>query len=187
MFELFEWFPGMSDRINDSEFREYYYDFLVESGICGTVFLWAMIITFTTLIVFYLVGCNLSHRVANTFVWLGVLAATCLSVFTTTYTLVQGTDDENDPRGVYLSALDSDTGTLSRLKQDSENITSEQIDLISDTCNRYLAQFDNKEETLPIEMAIICTLYSFIVFVVLSFILRRFTIHGKGVPNLPFI
>lgn len=193
MFKLFEWYPDIAARVGDNKYFEYYKDFLIESGICGTVFLWAMIITVVLLLLFYLVGCRLWHKVANSFVWLGVLAVTCVLTFTTTYSLVLGNDSKTDPTGVYLSALaDKDalgntTGTLKRLQGNIDNLTEEASRELKNTCEAYLEQFSTGEETLPYEMAFICTIYSFIVFVAGSLLVRRFSIHGRGIPRIPFL
>lgn len=184
MIELFKWLPDLASRLNGtygeygSDFGEYYRDYLQNTDICSTVFLWGMVVTAVIAAAYYFVGCNRWYRVANRGAWLVMLLFACALSFGITYTLVLGNDAEEpeERTGVYSSA---DT-TRERLREgieDEDTLTS-----IDDICDAYRKQYSDGTESLPMEMGSAMALYSFILFLILSIVFKKYTIHGVGIP-----
>lgn len=186
MYKFFQWLPDFVSRIDGegeyAQFGEYYRDFLIESGICGSVITWGLIVTLIVVSLYYFIGCNKWHAVANRPIWGVVLLLTCGITFLMTYNSVLGNYDEKKEHlsGVYAVALNNDNGTWQRLRKGIED--EEHLSRIDRVRDAYIEQFRNGSEKLPIEMGLAVSLFTLIEFFGFSIWFKRYTRHGAGVP-----
>lgn len=179
MEKLYSWGTSLPEKIDNSEYAEFFKDYIFGSHICTKIFVTGLIIALITTILFYFVVCNKWFRLAKRWIWLVVGLCTISICTAVNYHQIMGEMDENGgkSRGIYAWSEETQETLLKSAGTNTAVITQ-----IVELSENYRASLQSGEETLPWELARFNQLYTSIWFVLLSFLFKNHTIHGKAVP-----
>lgn len=188
--DFYSWCTSLGEKLlsggKNEEFVDYYTGYFTETPVCSTIF-WTGMGIATIIAVFYYFGvCNFVFRLAKRWVWLCVLALVFVITLFTTIPQIIG-HDANDPEnstGIFFVANEIESEKLDNTEDDSMR---EELQKIG---NGFREQFVAKDgsffmimdENLPMEMGIVNAIYASLMFILLSFVFKRYTTHGTAVP-----
>lgn len=192
---FFSIFTSLGDKLNgenlvNPDFADYYVAYFQETSICSSIFWTGLITALVVALLFYYVVCNKFYVLAKRYVWCVILVLVFGITFATTLSSVVGHDNDDPAQstGLFFNAHQKEAELLDGT--DDEDARRE----IIDTANAYRAQFKCSDDSilmdefLPFEMSIVNGIASAILFLVFSLIithvdfLKRYTIHGAGIP-----
>lgn len=192
---FFSFFTSLGDKLNgvdleNPDFVDYYVAYFQETSICSSV-LWAgLFIALVIAVLFYYVICNKFYVLAKRYIWCIIMLLVCGITFATTLSSIVGNDNEDIEQStcLFFNAHQKEAEFLDGT--DDEDARRE----IIETAEDYRAQFKSSddsifmEESLPIEMSVVNGIAASILFLFFSLIithvnfLKRYTIHGAGIP-----
>lgn len=186
--DLYSWCTSLGDKIvtggENEEFIDYYTGYFVDTPVCRTVFLMGMAIAALIAALYYFGACNFVFRLAKRWVWLCVLVLVFLATLFATIPQIVGVcgDNIDNSTGIFKTAYD-----VADTKKDfvsDESATNEIEVLRQEFCDQFVAGEDSfmMSESLPLEMALANAVYASLLFIILSFVFKRFTIHGAAIP-----
>lgn len=195
-FSIFDLFTSIGEKAASGNTdidgsSDFYFDYFQETSICSSLFWMGSIVALIAAVVFYYVICNKVHALANRLVWciILVLVGGITFVLSTSTIVGEDNDDPEQSTGVFYTAHNI---TETRLLDgtDDEEARDEIVSIAED----YRAQFKTSddsmlmEESLPYEMSCVNSGISVILFLIFSLLvthvgfLRKYTIHGAGIP-----
>jgi len=185
--DFYSWFTSLGEKLSNGiednpDFVDYYNAYFKDTAVCGTIFWTAIVIAVAFALLYYFGVCNFFFKLAKRWVWMCVLAVVFLITFFTTSPLIVGNNSENpeESTGIFYVAYETETDKLESTGDD------EARNGIMSTAEDFRKSFDDNmfvmEESLPLEMATTNACLAAFVFIILSFILKRFTVHGSSIP-----
>lgn len=185
--DLYSWFTSLGEKLSNGiednpDYVDYYKAYFEDTAICGTIFWVAIIIAVAFALLYYFGVCNFFFKLAKRWIWLSVLALVFMITLFATSPLIVGYNTENpeESTGVFFAAYETETEKLENTSDD------EARNAIMTTASDFRDRFDGSmfimEEELPFEMALVNACLAAFVFIILSFILKRFTVHGSSIP-----
>lgn len=185
---FYSWCTSLGDKLlnggENEEFIDYYTGYFADTSVCSTIFWTGVCIAAVIAVLYYFGICNFAFKLAKRWVWLCVLALVFVVTMFTTIPQIVGNDaeDPEDATGVFFESYNIESEKLDGTDDDSMREELQQI--ASDFREQFLAKEDGvmMRESLPYEMALVNAIYATILFVVLSFLFKRYTTHGAAVP-----
>lgn len=180
--DFFSFLTSLPDKLasggDNENFVDFYNDYFAGTSVCGTILLYALIISLVIAGVYYFGICNKYFVLAKRLVWLGVLALVFICTYFVSYECIKGSDNEEaeNSTGVYYSAYQTETDKLDNTDDPTERTQ------IQETALMFRNSFDSGEETLPIEISIVNSFYAILLFFIFSLAFKKHTIHGSAIP-----
>ena len=186
--DFYKWCTSLGEKLlnggENEEFVDYYTGYFVDTSVCSTIFWTGMGIAAAIAVLYYFGICNFFFKLAKRWVWLCVLALVFVITLFTTIPQIVGHDADNpeDATGIFHVAYNIESSKLDGTDDDSMR---EELQLTaSDFREQFLAKEDSimMRESLPLQMALTNAVYAILLFIILSFLFKRHTIHGAAVP-----
>lgn len=187
--DFYSWCTSLGEKLlnggeENKEFVDYYTGYFADTSVCSTIFWTGMGIAAAIAALYYFGICNFVFKLAKRWVWLCVLALVFAITLFTTISQIVGHDADNpeEATGIFFVAYNIESDKLDGTDDDSMREELQQT--ASDFREQFLAKEDSvmMRESLPLEMALANAVYAIWLFIVLSFLFKRYTTHGAAVP-----
>lgn len=179
MENLYSWCTSLGEKLESSDYVEYFHDYFVETSVCTNVFITGVISALVIAAVYYFIICNKLFALAKRYFWVLTVFVTFLTSLAVSYSVIMGVDsgDPEECTGIYHSSYNTEE-RLKKLTSGNDEISIE----ISNTADSYRESLRSGEELLPMEIAIVNAFYSILFYLLFSLLFKKHTTHGKAIP-----
>lgn len=179
MEKLYSWCTSLGEKLESSEYVEYFYDYFVETAICINLFIIGVVSALVIALIYYFIICNKSFALAKRYFWTITVFVTFLTSLVISNSVIMGNDngDPEESSGIYFKSYETEENLLDMAGDNTEV----RID-ISNMAENYRESLRSGEELLPMEIAIVNAFYSILFYLLFSLIFKKYTTHGKAIP-----
>jgi len=179
MRNLYSWCTSLAEKLESSDYVEYFQDYFVETSVCTNVFIVGLGSALMIAAIYYFIICNKSFALAKRYFWAITVFVTFLTSLVISYSVIIGNDsgDPEECTGIFYSSYK----TQERLV-DFASGNDEVIIEVNNTADNYRESLRSGEELLPMEIALVNAFYSILFYVLFSLLFKRHTTHGKAIP-----
>lgn len=179
MEKIFSWCTSLTEKLESSNYVEYFHDYFVETAICAKVLGVGLLIALLVALIYYWFVCNRFFALAKRGVWIVILLLTFVASIFISYQMIMGNDsgDSDNSTGIYLASYLTEEELVSNTNGNTDAIVA-----INTTAGNYRNELSSGIETLPIEIAIVNAFYTIIFYLLFSLVLKKHTTHGKAIP-----
>lgn len=173
----FSLFTDIDSLASNSPYAQFFKDYFITSSVCLEVLGIGLLISAVLCMLFYYGVGNHIYVLSKRIVWLIVLVITCISVFCISNSYIIGTDggDSTTSSGLYYQSYITEETLTDGLKSDAAKP-------IHKKAQAYRNEFREENVSLPSDIAIINTIYAFVLFLLLSLCVKKRTTHAKAIP-----
>ena len=106
MEKLYSWCTSLFEKLESSDYVEYFQDYFVETSVCTNVFIVGFISSLVIAAIYYFVICNKSFALAKRYFWAITVFVTFLTSLIISYSVVMGSDsgDPEESTGIFYSS-----------------------------------------------------------------------------------
>ena len=179
MEKLSSWCTSLFEKLESSDYVEYFQDYFVETSVCTNVFIVGLISALVIAVIYYFIICNKSFALAKRYFWAITVFVTFLTSLIISYSVVVGSDsgDPEESTGIFYSSYKSQE-RLVEFASGNDEVTIE----INNAADNYRESLRSGEELLPMEIALVNAFYSILLYLLFSLLFKKHTTHGKAIP-----
>lgn len=179
MEKLYSWCTSLFEKLESSDYVEYFQDYFVETSVCTNVFIVGFISSLVIAAIYYFVICNKSFALAKRYFWAITVFVTFLTSLIISYSVVMGSDsgDPEESTGIFYSSYKTQE-RLVDFASGNDEVTIE----INNAADNYRESLRSGEELLPMEIALVNAFYSILFYLLFSLLFKKHTTHGKAIP-----
>ena len=179
MEKLYSWCTSLVEKLESSDYVEYFQDYFVETSVCTNVFIVGFISSLVIAAIYYFVICNKSFALAKRYFWAITVFVTFLTSLIISYSVVMGSDsgDPEESTGIFYSSYKTQE-RLVDFASGNDEVTIE----INNAADNYRESLRSGEELLPMEIALVNAFYSILFYLLFSLLFKKHTTHGKAIP-----
>ena len=177
MNKLFEWCTSLSEKMSEGNYAVYFNEYFHDGNILKTVFLFAISVALVVSLIYYLVICNVSFKLAKRWCWLIILCFVGIITLFLSNDYMVGKDGNNDDSSGFYYNIDKVRENLYNLA-----ITDDERSLIDNVSGSLRDSINEDTEPLFVELSFINAIYAIVIFVIFSIFFKRFSTHGKAIP-----
>lgn len=179
MEKLYSWCTSLADKLESSDYVEYFQDYFVETSVCTNVFIIGLISALVIAVVYYFIICNKSFALSKRYFWVITVFVTFLTSLIVSYNFIMGSDsgDPDESTGIFYSSYKTQE-RLVDFASGNDKVTIE----INNVADNYRESLRSGEEVLPMEIALTNAFYSILLYLLFSLLFKKHTIHGKAIP-----
>ena len=179
MEKLYSWCTSLVEKLESSEYVEYFQDYFVETSVCTNVFIVGLISALVIAVIYYFIICNKSFTLAKRYFWAITVFVTFLTSLIISYSVVVGSDsgDPEESTGIFYSSYKTQE-RLVEFASGNDEVTIE----INNAADNYRESLRSGEELLPMEIALVNAFYSILLYLLFSLLFKKHTTHGKAIP-----
>lgn len=179
MEKLYSWCTSLFEKLESSDYVEYFQDYFVETSVCTNVFIVGFISSLVIAAIYYFVICNKSFALAKRYFWAITVFVTFLTSLIISYSVVMGSDsgDSDESTGIFYSSYKTQE-RLVDFASGNDEVTIE----INNAADNYRESLRSGEELLPMEIALVNAFYSILFYLLFSLLFKKHTTHGKAIP-----
>ena len=118
MEKIFSWCTSLTEKLESSNYVEYFHDYFVETAICAKVLGVGLLIALLVALIYYLFVCNRFFALAKRGVWVVILLLTFVASIFISYQMIMGNDrgDSDNSTGIYLASYLTEEELVSNTK-----------------------------------------------------------------------
>lgn len=179
MEKLYSWCTSLVEKLESSDYVEYFQDYFVETSVCTNVFIVGFISALVIAVIYYFIICNKSFALAKRYFWAITVFVTFLTSLIISYSVVMGSDsgDPEESTGIFYSSYKTQE-RLVEFASGNDEVTIE----INNAADNYRESLRSGEELLPMEIALVNAFYSILFYLLFSLLFKKYTTHGKAIP-----
>lgn len=179
MEKLYSWCTSLVEKLESSDYVEYFQDYFVETSVCTNVFIVGLISALVIAVIYYFIICNKSFALAKRYFWAITVFVTFLTSLIISYSVVMGSDsgDPEESTGIFYSSYKTQE-RLVEFASGNDEVTIE----INNAADNYRESLRSGEELLPMEIALVNAFYSILLYLLFSLLFKKHTTHGKAIP-----
>lgn len=179
MEKLYSWCTSLVEKLESSDYVEYFQDYFVETSVCTNVFIVGLISALVIAVIYYFIICNKSFALAKRYFWAITVFVTFLTSLIISYSVVVGSDsgDPEESTGIFYSSYKTQE-RLVEFASGNDEVTIE----INNAADNYRESLRSGEELLPMEIALVNAFYSILLYLLFSLLFKKHTTHGKAIP-----
>lgn len=179
MEKLYSWCTSLVEKLESSDYVEYFQDYFVETSVCTNVFIVGFISALVIAVIYYFIICNKSFALAKRYFWAITVFVTFLTSLIISYSVVMGSDsgDPEESTGIFYSSYKTQE-RLVEFASGNDEVTIE----INNAADNYRESLRSGEELLPMEIALVNAFYSILFYLLFSLLFKKHTTHGKAIP-----
>lgn len=179
MEKLYSWCTSLVEKLESSDYVEYFQDYFVETSVCTNVFIVGLISALVIAVIYYFIICNKSFALAKRYFWAITVFVTFLTSLIISYSVVVGSDsgDPEESTGIFYSSYKTQE-RLVEFASGNDEVTIE----INNAADNYRESLRSGEELLPMEIALVNAFYSILLYFLFSLLFKKHTTHGKAIP-----
>lgn len=179
MEKLYSWCTSLVEKLESSDYVEYFQDYFVETSVCTNVFIVGLISALVIAVIYYFIICNKSFALAKRYFWAITVFVTFLTSLIISYSVVMGSDsgDPEESTGIFYSSYKTQE-RLVEFASGNDEVTIE----INNAADNYRESLRSGEELLPMEIALVNAFYSILFYLLFSLLFKKHTTHGKAIP-----
>lgn len=179
MEKLYSWCTSLFEKLESSDYVEYFQDYFVETSVCTNVFIVGFISSLVIAAIYYFIICNKSFALAKRYFWVITVFVTFLTSLIISYSVVMGSDsgDPEESTGIFYSSYKTQE-RLVDFASGNDEVTIE----INNAADNYRESLRSGEELLPMEIALVNAFYSILFYLLFSLLFKKHTTHGKAIP-----
>lgn len=179
MEKLYSWCTSLIEKLESSDYVEYFQDYFVETSVCTNVFIVGLISALVIAVIYYFIICNKSFALAKRYFWAITVFVTFLTSLIISYSVVMGSDsgDPEESTGIFYSSYKTQE-RLVEFASGNDEVTIE----INNAADNYRESLRSGEELLPMEIALVNAFYSILLYLLFSLLFKKHTTHGKAIP-----
>lgn len=179
MEKLYSWCTSLVEKLESSEYVEYFHDYFVETAICTNVFIVGVASALVIALIYYFIICNKSFALSKRYFWAITVFVTFLTSLIISFSVIKGSDsgDPEKSTGIFYSSYK----TQERLVDFTSGNDEETIK-INNAADNYRESLRIREESLPMEIALVNAFYSILFYLLFSLLFKKHTTHGKAIP-----
>ncbi len=176
---LYLWCTPLEEKLESSDYVEYFQDYFVETSVCTNVFIVGFISALVIAVIYYFIICNKSFALAKRYFWAITVFVTFLTSLIISYSVVMGSDsgDPEESTGIFYSSYKTQE-RLVEFASGNDEVTIE----INNAADNYRESLRSGEELLPMEIALVNAFYSILFYLLFSLLFKKHTTHGKAIP-----
>lgn len=92
MEKLYSWCTSLFEKLESSDYVEYFQDYFVETSVCTNVFIVGFISALVIAAIYYFIICNKSFALAKRYFWAITVFVTFLTSLIISFSVVMGSD-----------------------------------------------------------------------------------------------
>ena len=179
MEKLYSWCTSLFEKLESSDYVEYFQDYFVETSVCTNVFIVGFISALVIAAIYYFIICNKSFALAKRYFWAITVFVTFLTSLIISFSVVMGSDsgDPEESTGIFYSSYKTQE-RLVDFASGNDEVTIE----INNAADNYSESLRSGEELLPMEIALVNAFYSILFYLLFSLLFKKHTTHGKAIP-----
>lgn len=179
MEKLYSWCTSLVEKLESSDYVEYFQDYFVKTSVCTNVFIVGLISALVIAVIYYFIICNKSFALAKRYFWAITVFVTFLTSLIISYSVVRGSDsgDPEESTGIFYSSYKTQE-RLVEFASGNDEVTIE----INNAADNYRESLRSGEELLPMEIALVNAFYSILFYLLFSLLFKKHTTHGKAIP-----
>ena len=179
MEKLYSWCTSLFEKLESSDYVEYFQDYFVETSVCTNVFIVGFISALVIAAIYYFIICNKSFALAKRYFWAITVFVTFLTSLIISFSVVMGSDsgDPEESTGIFYSSYRTQE-RLVDFASGNDEVTIE----INNAADNYRESLRSGEELLPMEIALVNAFYSILFYLLFSLLFKKHTTHGKAIP-----
>ena len=179
MEKFYSWCTSLVEKLESSDYVEYFQDYFVETSVCTNVFIVGFISALVIAVIYYFIICNKSFVLAKRYFWAITVFVTFLTSLIISYSVVMGSDsgDPEESTGIFYSSYKTQE-RLVEFASGNDEVTIE----INNAADNYRESLRSGEELLPMEIALVNAFYSILFYLLFSLLFKKHTTHGKAIP-----
>ncbi|MBP3506868.1 MAG: hypothetical protein J6K43_10775 [Lachnospiraceae bacterium] len=179
MEKLYSWCTSLFEKLESSDYVEYFQDYFVETSVCTNVFIVGFISALVIAAIYYFIICNKSFALAKRYFWAITVFVTFLTSLIISFSVVMGSDsgDPEESTGIFYSSYKTQE-RLVDFASGNDEVTIE----INNAADNYRESLRSGEELLPMEIALVNAFYSILFYLLFSLLFKKHTTHGKAIP-----
>lgn len=179
MEKLYSWCTSLVEKLESSDYVEYFQDYFVETSVCTNVFIVGFISALVIAVIYYFIICNKSFALAKRYFWAITVFVTFLTSLIISYSVVMGSDsgDPEESTGIFYSSYKTQE-RLVEFASGNDEVTIE----INNAADNYRVALSSGDELLPMEIALVNAFYSILFYLSFSLLFKKYTTHGKAIP-----
>ena len=179
MEKLYSWCTSLFEKLESSDYVEYFQDYFVETSVCTNVFIVGFISALVIAAIYYFIICNKSFALAKRYFWAITVFVTFLTSLIISFSVVMWSDsgDPEESTGIFYSSYKTQE-RLVDFASGNDEVTIE----INNAADNYRESLRSGEELLPMEIALVNAFYSILFYLLFSLLFKKHTTHGKAIP-----
>lgn len=179
MEKLYSWCTSLFEKLESSDYVEYFQDYFVETSVCTNVFIVGFISALVIAAIYYFIICNKSFALAKRYFWAITVFVAFLTSLIISFSVVMGSDsgDPEESTGIFYSSYKTQE-RLVDFASGNDEVTIE----INNAADNYRESLRSGEELLPMEIALVNAFYSILFYLLFSLLFKKHTTHGKAIP-----
>ncbi len=179
MEKLYSWCTSLVEKLESSEYVEYFHDYFEETAVCTNVFIVGVASALVIALIYYFIICNKSFALSKRYFWAITVFVTFLTSLVISYSVIMGNDNGNpeESTGIYFKSYETESNLLDMAGDNTKG----RID-ISNIAENYRESLRSGEESLPMEISLVNAFYSILFYLLFSLLFKKHTTHGKAIP-----
>ena len=179
MEKLYSWCTSLAEKLESSDYVEYFQDYFVETPVCMKVFIVGFVSALVIGAIYYFIICNKSFALAKRFFWVITVCITFITSLVISLNTIMGSDDgyAEESTGIYLESYNTESRLLDMVGDNTEARIE-----ISTIAEEHRESLRSGEELLPMEIALVNAFYSILFYLLFSLLFKKHTTHGKAIP-----
>ena len=179
MEKLYSWCTSLVEKLESSEYEEYFHDYFVETAVCTNVFIVGVVSALVIALIYYFIICNKSFTLAKRYFWAITVLVTFLTSLVISYSVIMGVDsgDPEECTGIFYSSYRTQERLIENANGNDERITEINVE-----ADNFRDALRSGEELLPMEIALVNAFYSILFYLLFSLLFKKYTTHGKAIP-----
>lgn len=180
MEKLYSWCTSLSEKLESSDYVEYFQDYFVETSVCFNVFIVGFVSALVIAAIYYFIICNKSFALAKRYFWAITVFVTFLTSLVISYSVIMGVDsgDPEECTGIFYSSYRPTQERLIEYANGNDEVITE----INVTADNYRDALRSGDELLPMEISLVNAFYSILFYLLFSLLFKKHTTHGKAIP-----
>jgi len=179
MEKLYSWCTSLAEKLESSNYVEYFQNYFVETSVCTNVFIVGLVSALVIAVIYYFIICNKFFSLAKRYFWAITVVVTFLTSLLVSYSVIMGVDsgDPEECTGIFYSSYKTQE-RLVDFTSGNDEVTIE----INNAADNFRESLRSGEELLPMEIAIVNAFYSILFYLLFSLLFKKHTTHGKAIP-----
>lgn len=179
MEKLYSWCTSLAEKLESSNYVEYFQNYFVETSVCTNVFIVGFVSALVIAVIYYFIICNKFFSLAKRYFWAITVVVTFLTSLLVSYSVIMGVDsgDPEECTGIFYSSYKTQE-RLVDFTSGNDDVTIE----INNAADNFRESLRSGEELLPMEIAIVNAFYSILFYLLFSLLFKKHTTHGKAIP-----
>ncbi len=179
MEKLYSWCTSLAEKLESSNYVEYFQNYFVETSVCTNVFIVGFVSALVIAVIYYFIICNKFFSLAKRYFWAITVVVTFLTSLLVSYSVIMGVDsgDPEECTGIFYSSYKTQE-RLVDFTSGNDEVTIE----INNAADNFRESLRSGEELLPMEIAIVNAFYSILFYLLFSLLFKKHTTHGKAIP-----